>query len=82
MVRVAMSHGINANVVHRWRQLVREGGSTLVKMPMATALATAGDGLVPVSIVDPPANRSNPSLREPSLDRAVARRRGVFHGQP
>ena len=38
VARVAMSHGINANVVHRWRQLVREGGSTLVKVPMATAL--------------------------------------------
>jgi transposase len=26
VAQVAMSHGINANVVHRWRQLVREGG--------------------------------------------------------
>ena len=25
MAKVAMSHGINANVVHRWRQLAREG---------------------------------------------------------
>ena len=55
MARVAMSHGINANVVHRWRQRVREGGSTLVKVPMATAMATAGDGFVPVAVVDPPA---------------------------
>jgi transposase len=55
VARVAMSHGINANVVHRWRQLVREGGSTLVKMPMAAAMATVGDGFVPVKILDPPA---------------------------
>ena len=55
VARVAMSHGINANVVHRWRQRVREGGSTLVKVPMATAMATAGDGFVPVAVVDPPA---------------------------
>ena len=55
MARVAMSHGINANVVHRWRQLVREGGSTLVKVPMATAMTSAGDGFVPVAVVDPPA---------------------------
>ena len=55
VARVAMSHGINANVVHRWRQLVREGGSTLVKVPMATAMATAGDGFVPVKVLDPPA---------------------------
>ena len=51
VARVAMSHGINANVVHRWRQLLREGGSTLVKMPMATA----GDGFVPIKVLDPPA---------------------------
>jgi transposase len=55
VARVAMSHGINANVVHRWRQLLRKGGSTLVKMPMAAAMASAGDGFVPVAVVDPPA---------------------------
>jgi transposase len=55
VARVAMSHGINANVVHRWRQLVREGGSTLVKVPMSTALATAAEGFVPVTVMDPPA---------------------------
>jgi transposase len=27
VARVAMVHGINANVVHRWRQLAREGQS-------------------------------------------------------
>lgn len=54
VARVAMSHGINANVVHRWRQLVREGGSTLVKVPMATALSTAAEGFVPVTVMDPP----------------------------
>jgi transposase len=26
VAKVAMSHGINANVVHRWRQLAREAG--------------------------------------------------------
>ena len=29
VAQVAMSHGINANVVHRWRQLVREGRTEL-----------------------------------------------------
>ena len=28
VARVAMSHGINANVVHRWRQLAREGSAS------------------------------------------------------
>jgi len=26
VAKVAMAHGINANVVHRWRQLARESG--------------------------------------------------------
>lgn len=28
VAKVAMAHGINANVVHRWRQLAREGAIT------------------------------------------------------
>ena len=28
VAKVAMSHGINANVVHGWRKLAREGGAT------------------------------------------------------
>lgn len=27
VAKVAMSHGVNANVVHRWRQLARESGA-------------------------------------------------------
>jgi len=27
VAKVAMAHGINANVVHRWRQLAREGAT-------------------------------------------------------
>ena len=30
VAKVAMAHGINANVVHRWRKLAREGGGTVV----------------------------------------------------
>jgi len=41
VAQVAMSHGINANVVHRWRQLVREGGREV---------APAQGGFVPVSL--------------------------------
>jgi len=41
VARVAMSHGINANVVHRWRQLAREGG---------TAVAPPRSEFVPVSL--------------------------------
>jgi len=48
---VAMSRGIDANVVHRCRQVDREGGSTLVKVRMATGLADAGDEFVPVVVI-------------------------------
>lgn len=42
VARVAMAHGINANVVHRWRQLAREG--------KAPALVKAGEFIaLPVS---------------------------------
>lgn len=31
VAKVAMAHGINANVVHRWRQLARQGKATPAK---------------------------------------------------
>jgi transposase len=43
--KVAMSHGINANVVHRWRQLAREGKSPV--------LAKTGE-FMPVPLADLP----------------------------
>ena len=45
VAKVAMSHGINANVVHRWRQLAREG-----KSPVS---AKAG-AFMPVPLAAPP----------------------------
>ena len=44
VAKVAMAHGINANVVHRWRQLAREGAHATVTKP---------DEFVPVAIVAP-----------------------------
>lgn len=41
VAKVALSHGINANVVHRWRQLAREG---------QTELAPRSSEFVPVSL--------------------------------
>jgi len=46
VAKVAMAHGINANVVHRWRQLARDGDqATAVKprefVPVAIAQPTA-----------------------------------------
>mmetsp|Transcript_31569 Transcript_31569/g.54782 ORF Transcript_31569/g.54782 Transcript_31569/m.54782 type:complete len:144 (+) Transcript_31569:228-659(+) len=42
--KVAMAHGINANVVHRWRQLTREGAQAAVAKPRE---------FVPVAIAAP-----------------------------
>jgi len=33
VAKVAIAHGINANVVHRWRQLAREGAHATVTKP-------------------------------------------------
>ena len=44
VAKVAMAHGINANVVHRWRQLAREGGHATAAMPRE---------FVPVAIAAP-----------------------------
>ena len=41
VAKVAMSHGVNANVVHRWRQLARDGGAGMpsVRQFVAASLA-------------------------------------------
>ena len=42
VAKVAMTRGINANVVHRWRQLAREGGQAAAAKPrefVAVAIA-------------------------------------------
>ena len=47
VAKVAMAHGINANVVHRWRQLAREGKAgpaktgEFIALPLVTAPETA-----------------------------------------
>jgi transposase len=61
VAKVAMSHGINANVVHRWRQLAREG-----KSPVP---AKTGE-FMPVPLVSPPAVAARADIR-------VELRRGV-----
>jgi transposase len=45
VAKVAMAHGINANVVHRWRQLARQGGQ---------ATAAKASQFVPVAIAPTP----------------------------
>jgi len=62
VAKVAMSHGINDNVVHRWRQLVREGRPVAAPTPRSE--------FVPVALTT-----SVPSLG--SHDIRVEIRRGV-----
>ena len=56
VAKVAMAHGINANVVHRWRQLTREGAQVTVAKPsefVPVAIAaptTAGRGDIQVEL--------------------------------
>ena len=51
VAKVAMAHGINANVVHRWRQLAREGEDAT---PQTVAAAPAEvSGFVPVPLPAP-----------------------------
>jgi transposase len=48
VAKVAMAHGINANVVHRWRQLAREGEATVAKPSEFVPVAIAAPAPVPV----------------------------------
>lgn len=41
VAEVAMSHGINDNVVHRWRQLVREGRPVAAPAPRSEFVPVA-----------------------------------------
>jgi transposase len=53
VAKVAMSHGINANVVHRWRQLAREGkppGPAKTGEFMPVLLAAPSGAVAPADI--------------------------------
>jgi len=64
VAKVALAHGINANVVHRWRQLDREG---------RPSVPTVSSGFVPVLLAPSPV----PSGPAPSNDIQVQLRRGA-----
>ncbi len=49
VAKVAMSHGINANIVHGWRKLTRESGAAVTVVPrefVPVALEPAPDRAV------------------------------------
>lgn len=62
VAKVAMSHGVNANIVHGWRKLARERDGAAVSPPSSTVLpaktAASAPQFVPVSMAQttsPPA---------------------------
>ena len=61
VAKVAMSHGINANVVHRWRQLAREA-----RVPASAPTSE----FIAVSLAPPP-------VAAPARDIQVQLRRGA-----
>jgi len=64
VAKVAMAHGINANVVHRWRQLAREG---------RPAVAETSGEFVPISLPAMSAMSSSPN----ATDIQIQLRRGA-----
>lgn len=64
VAKVALAHGINANVVHRWRQLACEG---------RRSVPAISSGFVPVSLAPSPV----PSGPAPTTDIQVQLRRGA-----
>jgi transposase len=74
VAKVAMAHGINANVVHRWRQLVREEHPAPVSQPGVASPANVG-GFVPVSLPAPSA--SVPSAPVPISELRIELQRGT-----
>ena len=71
VARVAMAHGINANVVHRWRQWARQGGSRRQRLSPATSVAAATEGFVPVVVSDAPAGAKAEEIHIPVKEEHV-----------
>ena len=43
VAKVAMAHGMNANIVHGWRKLAREAGAVTVSLAVATTAVPSAD---------------------------------------
>lgn len=69
VAKVAMRHGINANVVHRWRQLVRQGRTVAAPAP-----SLAAPQFVPVALASSPPAATTPVARDGDIQ--IQLRRG------
>ena len=63
VAQVAMSHGINDNVVHRWRQLVRQQQSARQADPAAQSSAEQPVAFVPLALPAPDGSDAKTEVR-------------------
>lgn len=72
VAKVAMAHGINANIVHGWRKLAREQGLAPTSAPVATKVVAPT--FVPLAIEAMPAadERIHVEMRRGALSMTIA----------
>ena len=63
VAQVAMSHGINDNVVHRWRQLARQQQSARQAVPRVQASAELPVSFVPLALPAPEGPQAKTEVR-------------------
>ena len=63
VAKVAMSHGINDNIVHRWRQLARQQQTDQRGAITAQPRAVAPAQLVPLTLPAPEVRAVQPEVR-------------------
>ena len=73
VAKVAMSHGVNANVVHGWRKLAREREGTALSPP-GPALPAQTAASVPQFL---PVSRAQTTSPAPPVDIQIELRRGA-----
>ena len=74
VAKVAMSHGVNANIVHGWRKLARERNGAAVSPPNPTALPVKMAASVPQFVPVFMAQTTSPPA---SVDIQIELRRGA-----
>jgi transposase len=74
VAKVAMSHGVNANIVHGWRKLAREGEDATLSPPGPTALPAKTTASVPKFL---PVSMAQTTLPPAPVDIQIELRRGA-----
>jgi transposase len=74
VAKVAMSHGVNANIVHGWRKLARERQGAALSPPSPTTLPTKASASVPQFV---PVALAQATLPPAPADIQIELRRGA-----